>query len=620
MRIGFEIHQQLDTRKLFCACPSRLREEEPSYNYLRRLRPTQSELGEIDEAALKEFLKGKAYVYQGYGDTTCLVEIDEEPPHAPNTEAVDIAIEVALLLNADVVDEVHFMRKLVIDGSNTSGFQRTAIIALDGVLRLRDCELRIPTICLEEEAARKITEKGRRTIYRLDRLGIPLVEITTAPDITTPAMAREAALKIGELLRSTGRVKRGIGTIRQDINVSIEDGARVEIKGVQDLNQIPRIIEKEAARQRMLIKVKEELRNRGVSKEELGFAPREVGEALGGSESRVVKQGLEKGAALALVLPGFEGLLRDKLGPELAQHARVASGVPGILHSDELPGYGVSSREVKALRNLLGVRDGDAFVLCLAPRATGEKALKAVYERALRAFDGVPEETRVVMQDGGTMYMRPLPGAARMYPETDIPPVVITPGWIERIKAGLPESYEDKRRRYVREYGLSEEQAVQMVRSAYARVFEDLVRETRAQPSVVASTLLGTLKELRREGYPLDVSENKDKLREVFLLLAQGDIAKEALPELLAAVAANPGAEPRSLVKRMGIGGVTEEEIRSLVRRILGEREAFVRERGMRAAKPLMGLLMKELRGRADGKLVNKLLAEELEKFLQPCP
>jgi glutamyl-tRNA(Gln) amidotransferase subunit E len=616
MRIGFEIHQQLDTRKLFCDCPSKLREDEPSYNYLRRLRPTQSELGEIDEAALKEFLKGKAYMYQGYSDSTCLVEIDEEPPHSPNSEAIDIAIEVALLLNAEVVDEVHFMRKLVIDGSNTSGFQRTAIIALNGSLKLDGCELRIPTICLEEEAARKIAEKGRHTIYRLDRLGIPLVEISTAPDITTPAMAREAALKIGELLRSTGKVKRGLGTIRQDINVSVEGGARVEIKGVQDLNQIPRIIEKEAARQRMLIKVKEELHSRGVSKKELEFAPSEVGEALRSSKSKLVKQGLRKGAALALVLPGFGGLLKGKLGPELAQHASVASGVAGVIHSDELPGYGISDKEVRALKDLLEIRGEDAFVLCLAGRATAERALRAVYERALKAFDGVPEETRVARQDGSTSYMRPLPGAARMYPETDIPPIAITPERIRRIKASLPESYEAKQLRYVREYGLSEEQAVQMVRSAYAAVFEELVKETKIQPSIAASTLLSTLKELKREGYVFDVSANKDTLREIFLLVAEGGIAKEALPEVIAAVAANPGVRLQVLVKRIGAEGVTEEEIRSFIKRLLKEKEAFVRERGVQAVKPLMGLLMRELRGRADGGLVNRLLREELEKFL----
>jgi glutamyl-tRNA(Gln) amidotransferase subunit E len=221
MKIGFEIHQQINSEKLFCSSPSSLREEKEDYVVLRRLRPSQSELGVVDEAAMKEFLKGKSFLYQGYNDSICLVELDEEPPRGPNEEAVEIALTVALLLNAQIVDEIHFMRKLVIDGSNTSGFQRTAIIAFDGYLDTDEGRINIPTICLEEEAARKVAEDELTTTYNLDRLGIPLVEITSAPDIKSPTQAREAALKVGELLRATGKVKRGIGTIRQDINVSI---------------------------------------------------------------------------------------------------------------------------------------------------------------------------------------------------------------------------------------------------------------------------------------------------------------------------------------------------------------------------------------------------------------
>lgn len=617
MRIGFEIHQQLDTHKLFCSCPSLLREDDPSYVYLRRLRPTQSELGEVDEAALKEFLKGKSYLYQGYSDTTCLVEIDEEPPHTPNDEALDIALEISLLLKARIVDEVHFMRKLVIDGSNTSGFQRTAVIAVDGVLELEEGEIRIPTVCLEEEAARKIAEKNGQTIFRLDRLGIPLVEISTAPDITSPSMAREAALRIGELLRSTGKVKRGLGTIRQDINVSIEGGARVEIKGVQDLNQIPKIIEKEGDRQRMLLRVRDELMRRGVSEEAIKLDLINVTELLKSSNSKLVKRLLKKGSALALRLPGFRGLLKNKLGPEIAQHARVASGVGGIIHSDELPGYGIAEEEVKNLMEALEVKGDDAFVLCLAPRDMAEKALTAVYERALKALKGVPEETRMANPDGTTSYMRPLPGAARMYPETDIPPVAITPERIARIKSCLPESYEEKEQRYIREYGLSKEQAAQMVRSVYSGFFEEVVSETGVQGSIVASTLLGTIKELRRENKVVDVSASKESLKTVFRLIADGELAKEAVPEVLAALASDPTADVRELVKRLGAGGISEMEVREIIRGVIRERENFVKERQAQAAKPLMGIVMKELRGKCDGRIVNELLMEELELFLK---
>jgi glutamyl-tRNA(Gln) amidotransferase subunit E len=620
VKIGFEVHQQLNTSKLFCHCPSLLREDEPSYNYLRSLRPTQSELGEIDEAALKEFLKGKRYLYQGYGDTTCLVEIDEEPPHSPNSDAIDTAIEVALLVNADIVDEIHFMRKLVIDGSNTSGFQRTAIVALDGRLKINDYEIEIPTICLEEEAARKIAEKDNQTIYRLDRLGIPLVEITTAPDITTPAQAKKAALKIGELLRSTAKVKRGLGTIRQDINVSIEGGARVEIKGVQDLNQIPMVIEKEIERQEMLVLVKKELQSLGITRDMLEFKLTDVTEALKDSDSKLIKRQLAKGVALALVLPGFNGLLKGKLGPELAQHARLVSGLGGILHSDELPGYGVAEKEVKNLVALLGIGDNDAFVLAISAKVTAKKALKAVFERALMALDGVPEETRVANQDGTTAYMRPLPGAARMYPETDIPPIVITKDRIAQIEANLPESYEEKKKRYVTEHGLSEEMASQLLAATTAekpawQIYDDLAGSVDVNPAVVANTLLGIMPELRREGYEVD-RVSMDKLREIFQLVGKGEIAKEAIPPMIAAVSKNPEIPIAELVKGVGMGSFDEDGLRNLIRKILKEREDFIKEKGALATKPLMGLVMKEVRGKVDGKLVNQLLNEELDKFL----
>lgn len=627
MRIGFEIHQQLDTRKLFCDCPSQLRDDEPSYNYLRSLRPTQSELGEIDRAALEEFLKGKRYIYQGYGDATCLVEIDEEPPHTPNSEAIDIAIEVALLLKADIIDEVHFMRKLVIDGSNTSGFQRTAIIAHDGRLRVKGLDLHIPTICLEEEAARKIEEKGNRTIYRLDRLGIPLVEITTAPDITTPAMAREAALKIGELLRSTGKVKRGLGTIRQDINVSIEGGARVEIKGVQDLNQIPRIIEKEVERQRMLVQVNKELHNRGVLRDKLEFKLIDATEVFNDSKSKLVKKQLVKGVALALVLPGFKGLLKGKLAPEVAQHARITAGVGGILHSDELPGYGITEGVVTALEELLDLGATDAFVLSIDEKEKAEKALKAVFERALKALDGVPEDTRVASQDGTTSYMRPLPGAARMYPETDIPPIVITRERIARIKANLPESYEDKKKRYIREHGLSEEMASQLLAATSAsfefgvdtmkpawQIYEEHVAQG-VNPNIAATTFTSTIKDLKREGVKVHLIP-KGSVTETLKMASTGEIAKEAIPEVIRKLAENPSKKPATIAAEMELTGLSEKDIRELVRSILEEKADFIREKGSHAAKPLMGLVMKELRGKADGKLVSKIVMEELEKFL----
>ncbi len=270
LKVGLEMHQQLDTKhKLFCACPTRLRKESPSVNFRRYLRPTQSELGEVDPAALFEFKRGRVYVYESYDDSVCLVEHDEEPPHDLNPEAIDIALMVALMLHARPVDEIHVMRKIVIDGSNTTGFQRTAIIALGGYVDDIEGKVPIQTICLEEDAARKMGEKEKEVYYRLDRLGIPLIEIATAPVLKNPEQVERVAYKIGQILRMTGKVKRGIGTIRQDLNISIKGGAKIEIKGVQELGLLAKIVEYEVLRQVNLLKIRDELLKRGVREDDI---------------------------------------------------------------------------------------------------------------------------------------------------------------------------------------------------------------------------------------------------------------------------------------------------------------------------------------------------------------
>jgi glutamyl-tRNA(Gln) amidotransferase subunit E len=640
LKIGFEIHQQLDTHKLFCDCPSLLREDKTHVTIERRLRPTQSELGEIDRAALDEFLKGKSFIYETYPDTTCLVELDEEPPHMPNEEAIDIALGLAMRLNARVVEEIHFMRKLVIDGSNTSGFQRTAIVAFDGCLKTDEGKVNIPTICLEEEAARKIVEKEKKTVYRLDRLGIPLIEITTAPDIKTPKQARDVALEMGKILRDF-KVKRGIGTIRQDLNVSIKGGARVEIKGVQDLNQIPKLIENEVERQEKLIGLKEELKKRGMSEKDLDPHVYDVSAIFQNSRSKVIANQLKKGGkVLALKLTGFKGLLGsplcalpqakrkiERLGPEFAQYAKASAGVQGIFHIDELPTYGISQAEVDNVIKKLNLKEKDAFVLVAEKKEIAEKALEAVFKRAKMAFSGVPNETRVANIDGSTAYMRPLPGAARMYPETDIPPVAISKERLRVIKENLPESYADKKKRYIKQ-GLSEEMASQLVASSASfkfgikkeklplwQLYEEAIDSVDISPNIVANTLLGTLKDLKREGYKTEEIPG-EKLIEIFRMTAEGKIAKEAIPEVLKRMAEAPKKTAAEAAEDLGLTGFGEREVTEIVNKILKNKAEFIKEKGLDSAKPLMGLVMKEVRGRVDGKLVNELLQRELKKFL----
>ncbi|MBM4237451.1 MAG: Glu-tRNA(Gln) amidotransferase subunit GatE, partial [Euryarchaeota archaeon] len=555
---GLEIHQQLDTKKLFCSCDSELTEDEGAI-LLRRLRPTQSELGEVDRAALAEAEKRMRFRYHAPSRVSCLVEADEEPPHDANEEAISAVLTISALLKAKVVDEIHFMRKIVIDGSNTTGFQRTALVAVDGHIEANGRRISVPTICLEEDAARKVEVKGGEVTYKLDRLGIPLVEIATGPDLRSPQEVKEVAQRLGSILRATRKVKRGIGTIREDLNISIPGGARVEVKGVQELRKLPLYVEKEIERQKMLLMVRNRLRSRGV-----GPVERKVIDctpAFEHSKSKVIQAALGKGGGVfASPLHGFAGVLRSPdggmwLGAELAQHAR-SKGVPGIFHSDELPGYGIERDTVDRLREMMGLGAEDAFVLCAEARSKAESVLDAVVQRANGAIDGVPEETRDPLPDGTTSYSRPLPGAARMYPETDVRPITIGPDFIERIHECLPELPEQTVQRFVEEYGIHEQVASQLVREGHEDLFEEIASSW-GLGAVAARTFLNTYPELEREGIdPYAIPE--DSIRRVFRSLHEGKIAKEGLPDLLRIVA--KGKSPEEAIGELGVVTIGSDE------------------------------------------------------------
>jgi glutamyl-tRNA(Gln) amidotransferase subunit E len=621
LRVGFEIHQELDTHKLFCNCPSKLHEEEASLRVKRRLRPTQSEMGEVDRAALAESLKDKGFSYQTYPDSVCLVELDEEPPHPINEEALEIALQIALLLKAKPVDEAHAMRKIVIDGSNTCGFQRTVLVATDGEVEINGKSFRIPTICLEEDAARKVGEGLEHVDYRLDRLGIPLVEIATGPDFSDPHTPAKAALYIGQLLRATGKAKRGIGTIRQDINISIAGGARQEIKGVQELALISTVIEREVQRQLVLLEIREELKRRGAGA--LSDEIIDVTDVFPNTRSNVIRKALRaRGRVLAVKLPKFAGIIGKQLQPgrrfgtELANHAKLYGKVGGIFHTDELPGYGISDEETKRLRATIGAAEEDAVVFVAGDKERAMAALKAVVNRGNQALDGVPEETRRALPDGTTEYSRPLPGAARMYPETDIPPVVISPERIKKIKKKLPELPEEKVKRYIKEYRLSSDLAGKIASSPNADLFEEIVGAYPVDPAVAVVTLEETLKSLRREDIHTE-NIQEYHLKQIFELVSKGVFSKEAIPAILTALAKNPELSAQSAAKSLGLTQLSQEDVEKISENVVRSNYDFVKTQGERAFGPLMGHVMKEVRGRADGKLVSQTLKRVIRKVLE---
>ena len=455
-KCGIEIHQQLEGKKLFCECLTSNIREGSDIEFSRKLRAVIGETGFVDKAAAEETLKSKTFNYIGNSKDVCLVEMDEEPPHPINEEAVKTALIVANLLNAKVVDEIQVMRKTVVDGSNTSGFQRTALVAYDGYIETSKGKVRIPTLFLEEEACQRVKEDKNSVIYRLDRLGIPLLEIATEPDIIDNEHAKETAEKIGMILRSTGKMKRGIGTIRQDVNVSIKRRNRVEIKGFQDLKSMPLVIENEVKRQ-------------------------------------------------------------QKLNKKEDSH--------------------------------------------------------------VRRFN----------PDGTTEFLRAMPGAHRMYPETDIPPFKPT------IKVEKVELIETKIKRFEK-LGLGKDLAILTAKSNKVKWFESFVKKFKnIKPAFIAETLLSTTREIRRKFTPnIDNLTEKD-FEEIFSYLNDGKVSKESIMNILIDYA-------KGEFKDISVYGMISDK------KLEKELKKIVEKHKGAPFGALMGIAMKQFRGKAEGKKISMLL------------
>lgn len=617
LKVGLEIHQQLSTQtKLFCVCPI-VKSEEFPHSFERRLRPAQSETGKLDPAAIFEFSKGKSNVYAWSPESSCLVEADEEPPHPLNTEAVDTCLVIASLLGSSILDEVHVMRKIVIDGSNTAGFQRTAIVALGGALKTAVGEVGVQTITIEEDAARILDETPTSRRFALDRLGVPLVEIALDPVTAEPEAIADVALQLGRMLRSTGRVARGLGTIRQDLNVSVMGGAVVEVKGVQKLNLLPKVVAYEASRQVGLVKVAEELAKRKVVSPECSHE--DISGLMENSGSAVIRRQLKAGnKVVCVVAPGYAGLLGwepfggVRIGKELAELAR-ANSLGGVIHSDEFGKQGVSAEEEARLRKAVRASREDGLVLVAGPAERVDVAVPLMEERLAQAVRGVPAETRAATEEGETRYLRPRPGAQRMYPETDIPVLAVTVDRMKRLAEVAPEPWDLKVKRYEKEYSLSGEMALKLYDSERAQLFESLCSRFTMEPSVIATVVLDLPVRLSREG----VDEEKmtdDLLGEVVKAVAEGRLAKEAAPDVLKAVASGEARDVASAAGKLGFAPMSTAELEQLIDKVVEEERKLVLERGESAFSPLMGEVMKRARGRADGGLVSRLLKEKLNK------
>ena len=594
MKCGIEIHQRIAGRKLFCNCvPAATDKQEnargsesppPDVEFSRRLHAVLSEIGELDAAVRLESIRHRAMHYSAPAHSSCLVEADEEPPHRINNEALSAVLLFCKLLHSPTVDEIHIMRKNVIDGSNTSGFQRTAVVGLGGSIKTPVGALGIQSICIEEESA-GILEAGKEATadFELSRLGIPLVEIATEPELKSGKEAQEAALAIGTLLRKTGLVQRGIGTIRQDLNVSIPEGARVEIKGVQELSMIAATVDIEVQRQQKLLALVEEIRAKLSGKE----IPAEFVDLTGifeGTQCQLVRKALKAGARVfGMKLPGHEGLLGRELAPnrrygsELADYAR-AAGIRGLIHSDEnLAKYGFSEDELSELKVALSLSPGDAFAMVVGEQ---KKALAALSEVCNRAnFLGVPEETRKANPDGTSSYMRPLPGKARMYPETDVPPIRITQELVSEVSAmeKRVEKMEDEKEGLLSKVApeLSSQLAGAKNLISHNPSFQSsagspelatfaAALEAGIDSKFAATTLTNTLQSLKREGIDTKALD-EPKMLEVFDAVQKGDITKQAALDVLRVICTEPNSTPQETASKLGITKFSAKELRDII-------------------------------------------------------
>ncbi len=594
LRVGLEIHQQLDSgTKLFCKCPIKKSEDFP-FSIERRLRPAAGELDIVDPAAIYEFLRNKKFVYKYNPESSCLVELDEKPPDPVNQQALDTVLKISKMLGASIADEIHVMRKTIIDGSSVSGFQRTTLIAMNGSLETSFGTIGTRTISLEEDSATAL-QKGHDFVeYRLDRLGIPLVEIATSAEMHTPQQAKEVAESLGMLLRSFP-VVRGIGSIRQDVNVSIESGARVELKGFQELEKIPQLVDNEVERQLSLLEIKQELQKRGLK--EIKENPRDVTEIFKGTRAAFIERIIAGGGRVfALKLPKFSSLLRKgcgdrTFGKELAAYAE-AYGFGGIIHSDEdLEKYKVTQDFAK-LKKMLKVQEHD-LILILAGHDNVEKAMNTILERARHCLIGVPEETRVA--DGiGSKYTRPLPGSGRLYPESDIPAITIDKNYVAKLE--LPKTLKEIQSELSEE--LTEELAKQIIRSRYFPLFEEFKN---FGPRLVATTFLSTFTDLRRRGFSIE-KITRDHLFKIFSLAQKSRLSRTALPQIFEQLASGAGVD--EVIAQFET--LSEKDIIKIIKDVVAKNKG-------KSESALIGLTMQQLHGRADGKLVAELVRKKMQ-------
>ena len=614
MKSGLEVHYQILTeKKLFCRCPAGLYSDHHDAEVLRHMRPTLSELGEYDGTALMEFKTKKNVIYLLNRESVCTYEMDDTPPFPINQKALDIAIEIALMLNCKIVGEVHVSRKQYLDGSIPTGFQRTAIVGVDGWVPYKNRKIGIIQLALEEDACREVSDVGHTITFRTDRLSMPLVEVVTAADMKTPDEVAEVGYIIGDILRVTGKVRRGIGTVRQDVNVSIEGGTRVEIKGVPRIPLFPALVYNEALRQHNLLKIRDFMRQKFSSREEIKGDIFDLSNIQNRIRHRLVKKAISKrGATLkGVALRGINGLLMMPTQPgltfahEISERLRVIAcldQLPNLLHTEDLSVAGLEPADLSLIGKAINLREGDTGVITWGTADDTQTAVQEIIIRVQEAYDGVQNETRQARRDGLTDFERILPGPDRMYPDTDSPPTAIAPERVERIRKLLPRPPWLLQKEFEKK-GIPVQWAKCLAVHSDRGLFERITNRNDVNPKLVAWVFVELSKHLRRRGVPVDnlKPEHWDRFGE---LIAQKRIYREGWPLLISYMAEHPQEDPEDFLAAQNITPLNSEMLAKTVAGIAEKHRGTKLYDEENWPTVLMGQVMRELRGRAPGALI----------------
>jgi len=627
-RIGFmsglEVHQQLNTRqKLFCRCPAGIFNHDDDYDgeIIRHMRPTLSEMGEYDGTALMEFRTRKQIIYRLNNENACTYDIDDTPPFKVNREALDYALEISLLSNMNIVGEVHITRKQYLDGSIPTGFQRTAILGVEGEIQLSNKKVRLIQLSIEEDSCREISDIGHTRIYKTDRLGMPLIETVTYPDCDTPYELREAAEYIRFLNRSTGKVRTGIGSGREDVNVSCRGGDRVEIKGVAHNKWIPRLSHNEAYRQVALLRIKTLLNKCIPDKSQWQIKSMPVAFEKLNSDCPFINDARKNGQRIIAVnLPSFQGILSHFTQPgkcfanEISDRLKVIACIekPNMISSESISDEG-NPIDFDKIRKILNSNDNDAQIIFRAPEEDIKTALETIQERCLMAFDQVPRETRKALCDGTTIFERVLPGADRMYPDTDSAPIPLSEEYIDSLGKSLPVPI-NTRISQMKEWGIPADTYHYLLKKNLVPLIERISDDFSYPHKTIGIFLGHTLKHLEGQKQP-HKEFSPEKIYDLFSFIRSNNLDPAIAKPVLSILMDYPNMDFTSILTSLKFKKRKQEELLAPVSFLIGK---FREIRKSDHQDVTLNWLMGQIRNQAIGNIplneYSQLIAVQIEK------